>query len=224
MICPNCGYHAKDTDKFCVRCATRLVPDIEAAVENAVEEAGDAIDRTVDNAAEEAAEAVDSAVEDAVCEINEAADTIEEAAADAVNEIRDAAEAVYEPEAPAAPIMPVVPVMPIREEAPAEPVKEQPAAEPVCECSRLAKPLTTWGFVWRILLFCIPILSMIPLFVMAFASGINKNSRSFARAVLIFLLALFVIAVCAFIYLLIAYGGEAITNYVSNLYNAVLGK
>ena len=50
------------------------------------------------------------------------------------------------------------------------------------------KPLSTWSFIWRKLLFMIPIVNIIVLFVFAFAEGINKNSRSYARAALIGLL------------------------------------
>lgn len=50
------------------------------------------------------------------------------------------------------------------------------------------KPISTWGFVWRTLLFLIPIVGLIFLFVFAFADGINENSRSYARSCLILLL------------------------------------
>ena len=50
------------------------------------------------------------------------------------------------------------------------------------------RPLSTWGFIWRTLLFCIPVVSLIFLFVFAFADGINENSRSYARSWLILLL------------------------------------
>ena len=50
------------------------------------------------------------------------------------------------------------------------------------------KPLSTWSFIWRKLLFMIPIVNIVVLFVFAFAEGINKNSRSYARAALIGLL------------------------------------
>ncbi len=226
MICPNCGYQAKDTDKFCIHCATRLVPNAEAAVENAeeaVNEAEAAAEGAVDRAIEGAEEAAENAAECAGEVIEQAG----EAAQEAVSEAEEAAGEIWHeaPAAPEAPAMPIVPVMPIREEPPAEP-KAEPVTEHAqpCECDRLAKPLSTWGYIWRILLFSIPILSMIPLFVMAFARGINKNSKSFARAVLIMLLVLFVLAVCGAIYALVVFGGDAIVEYVSNVYHAVIGR
>lgn len=51
--------------------------------------------------------------------------------------------------------------------------------------SVLDKPLSVWGYIWRIFLFCIPVLCILPLFIMAFSTGINKNSKHFAAAVLI---------------------------------------
>ena len=60
------------------------------------------------------------------------------------------------------------------------------------------RPLSTWGFVWRAMLFMIPILSIVFLFIFAFADGVNENSRSYARARLIYLLIFaIVIIVCA---------------------------
>lgn len=37
------------------------------------------------------------------------------------------------------------------------------------------KPLSTWSFIWRKLLFMIPIVNIVVLFVFAFAEGINKT-------------------------------------------------
>lgn len=50
------------------------------------------------------------------------------------------------------------------------------------------KPLSAWSYIWRELIFLIPIVNIIALFIFAFAEGINKNSRSFARSRLIFAL------------------------------------
>ena len=46
-------------------------------------------------------------------------------------------------------------------------------------------PLSIWGYMWRTVLFSIPIVNIIVLFVFAFASGINKNSKNYASAMLI---------------------------------------
>lgn len=230
MICPNCGYNAKDTDRFCVKCATRLVP-IEAApvveqakaaaaaAEDSIDSIDNAVEDKIDTAVNAAEQAVNNAEARAVESINEAASAAEHAA----EEAKANAEAVFNQE-PAKPFEPPIPTaLPTAPKPAAEQVKPVIEAAQPAECSRLCKPLTTWGFIWRILLFCIPIFNMIPLFVMAFASGINKNSRSFARAVLILMLVLFALAACGIIYALAAFGTDAITNYINNLWNAIIG-
>ena len=50
------------------------------------------------------------------------------------------------------------------------------------------KPLSTWSYIWREFVFLIPIVNIVVLFILAFAEGINKNSRSFARSRLIYAL------------------------------------
>lgn len=60
------------------------------------------------------------------------------------------------------------------------------------------RPLSTWGYVWRTLLFAIPVVGLVLLFVFAFSKGVNENSRSYARSWLIYLLAaLAVVVICA---------------------------
>ncbi|MCR5610918.1 MAG: zinc ribbon domain-containing protein [Clostridiales bacterium] len=54
--------------------------------------------------------------------------------------------------------------------------------------TRIERPLSVWGFFWRTVLFAIPVVNIIPLFVFAFAPGINKNSKNYASAILILLL------------------------------------
>ncbi|MBR5948440.1 MAG: zinc-ribbon domain-containing protein [Clostridia bacterium] len=75
--------------------------------------------------------------------------------------------------------------------------KKPQRAEPAAHAQKGAKkkrdmapcrPLSTWGFIWRTLLFCIPVVNLIFLFVFAFADGINENSRSYARSWLILML------------------------------------
>lgn len=50
------------------------------------------------------------------------------------------------------------------------------------------KPLSAWSYIWREFIFLIPIVNIIVLFIFAFAEGINKNSRSFARSRLVYAL------------------------------------
>lgn len=68
---------------------------------------------------------------------------------------------------------------------------------------KYAKPLSTWSFVWREFVFMIPIINVIVLFVLAFGEGVNKNSRSFARSRLIYMLiaAIIIIASAVLVYI-----------------------
>ena len=56
------------------------------------------------------------------------------------------------------------------------------------ESDLFVKPMSTWSYIWREIIFLIPIVNIIMLFIFAFAEGINKNSRSFARSRLIYAL------------------------------------
>lgn len=77
------------------------------------------------------------------------------------------------------------------------------------------RPISTWGFVWRTLLFMIPVLGLVLMFVFAFANGINENSRSYARSALILTL-LFAIIVIAGAVLCYIYAPQ-ITNWFAQL-------
>ena len=200
MICPKCGHEAKDTDRFCVKCATKLVPsadEIEAAAEAAANEISQQ-------------EAQYMQEEPAAYE-PESPSTLNEAFS----------------EIPAAPLPETVPA--VSESYAAAPAPEAPESPEISEPVTLnkvekssgnCKPLTTWGFIWRILLFMIPIFNMIPLFVFAFASGINKNSRSFARAVLILMLIGVILVLGGIAALFVIYNGQGI---IEGLRQTLLG-
>lgn len=64
----------------------------------------------------------------------------------------------------------------------------KPVKEKVKRDMSPCKPLSTWSFVWRSLLFMIPVIGIIFMFVFAYSKGINENSKSHARSWLIFLL------------------------------------
>ena len=95
-----------------------------------------------------------------------------------------------------------------------EPVRRKRAMAP-------CKPLSTWSYIWRGVLFSIPIIGLVLLFVFAFAQGINENSRSFARAWLIKLLVGLIVVIALVIvgYImrnsLISWLGEAIRNFLN---------
>lgn len=193
MICPNCGHPAKDTDRFCVKCATKLIEDMPA------------------EAAEEIAEAAEQ-TEPFMQQSFFAEEPVRAPEPEFVPE----PEPVYAP-APEPVFVPEPAAEPARVEEPA--AAPETVEEPYKDCPSICKPLTTWGFVWRILLFCIPVFNMIPLFIMAFASGINKNSKSFARAVLLLMLISFVIALVCAAVLLFVYNWDKVADTIGTIFN-----
>ena len=209
MNCPNCGLAANENDKFCIGCGTRLrVPDapaeriapLESQIPEPIEEPAAAVEPEPAPAVEPIpAPAVESipapAVEPEPITVSEPI---------AANVVEKAEEPVFEP----APAVQTPPVEVEYEKEPAAPVM-----------NRLNRPLSTWGYVWRILLFLLPIINIVPLFVMAFSKGINRNSKHFASAVLILMLICLILCVCGLVYLLLTTDAGTINQFISNLFS-----
>ncbi|MBQ1817628.1 MAG: zinc ribbon domain-containing protein [Clostridia bacterium] len=249
MICSKCGYVAKDNDRFCIRCGSPLrmpeppvkapeavsAPEVcePAAAEPAAPAAEDKPEVPEMILAEDIPAGAEAEVKEAAAEIKEAAEPVREMP---VVEDPPMPEVPVEParaEAPAAPVIPVKPAEPVKPVIPvkpAEPVKpvEKPvkadaAAEAACEDSRLEKPLSVWGYIWRIVFFSIPVLCIIPLFIMAFSSGINKNSKHFAAAVLILKLVAVLACIGILIYILLTTDPTVISNYINQTLEKLRG-
>ncbi len=60
-------------------------------------------------------------------------------------------------------------------------------------------PLTTWGFMWTMLVTAIPLVGFVVLIVWAFSDSINRNRRNYARACLCFFLIAIGISIIAVI-------------------------
>lgn len=60
-------------------------------------------------------------------------------------------------------------------------------------------PLTTWGFMWSLIVTAIPLVGFIVILVWAFSDGINRNRRNYARACLWFLIIAVVVSMLAVI-------------------------
>ncbi|MBO4847951.1 MAG: zinc ribbon domain-containing protein [Clostridia bacterium] len=134
--------------------------------------------------------------------VPEAAEAAAPAAAAAVNEIEKFENEPVKPE-------------PRKVEFPA-PVDAEPAPE-----GKLDRPLSTWGYIWRLFLFAIPVLGLIPLFVLAFSHGVNKNSKHLASAILIMLLILVILLLAGAVVMLIFLDPMAIKEYLQNVMNAL---
>lgn len=228
MICSKCGYVSSDSDLFCIKCGTPLrKPEAEP---EAVNEADDFEPVTEPEAVEE-----DVFVPEPVQEtVSEEIEEIENNSEVPAEEVRDIPETVSadeevssaEPEAEESAEEAPVPdyfsrpvYNPVIGE---ETVKASPSAKPENKPapvtnSRLNKPLSVWGYLWRTVLFCIPVLNIIPLFVFAFSSNVNKNSKNYASAVLILMLIGLIIAV-TLVFLIITYTDHDMIQRVINQY------
>lgn len=162
MICPNCGKEAADGALFCTGCGGRL----------------DNLPKQEKMTASENSNNDDSSVMDAVFTSDAADGTHEANSENTVAENNDVAGAANDDNLKAQPANEIS----TEKDKNAAPCESAAAVQPP------VKPLSTWSFIWRKLLFMIPIVNIVALFVFAFAEGINKNSRSYARAALIGLL------------------------------------
>ncbi|MBQ1684089.1 MAG: hypothetical protein II072_01095 [Clostridia bacterium] len=102
--------------------------------------------------------------------------------------------------------------------APAVVVSKEKKKRELAPC----KPLSTWGFIWRSIVFCIPVIGIIVMFVMAFAKGINDNSKSYARSCLIFLLIAVIILIVAAVLCYIF--REPLLDWFQSFQNTLAGK
>ena len=168
MICPNCGKEAADGALFCTGCGGRL----------------DNLPKQEKMTASENSNNDDSSVMDAVFTSDAADGTHETNSGNTVAENSGVAGADENSgERMSAANDDNLKAQPANENS----TEKDKNAAP-CESAAAVKPLSTWSFIWRKLLFMIPIVNIVVLFVFAFAEGINKNSRSYARAALIGLL------------------------------------
>lgn len=159
MFCEKCGNQMPDDSKFCLSCGA------PAAGAEGVQETAPIVETVVNDVTETVAE-VSSAVE--------------------------------QPVAPAQPIAPPVPQpSPVRPEpiqaprvapqqAYVQPPQNQYYQQPSApEKPEKIAPLKTWKFIGMFILTGIPLIGFIMILVWSFSSSFNKNTKSFARAILI---------------------------------------
>lgn len=182
MFCENCGNPLPEDSKFCLSCGAKVAsaePEGQAVQETAV--AADAVQ-------------VDEAP---------AADAVVQTA----QQTAPVEQVQYEPQPkPAAPVAQPKPPQPAPQPEPSryappppapqaqtyqQPPQAQTYQQPAAPISQPAiaksdKPLPTWKFMGIMLLTGMPIVGFIMILVWSFGHSCNKNTKSFARAVLIF--------------------------------------
>lgn len=183
MFCENCGNPMPEDSKFCMSCGAKVA---------AAGPEGQAVQETA--AATETVQAVEAPAADNVFVTEQ-----QEAPAEPVQ---------YEPQPqPAAPAPQPRPVQPAPQPEPVRYAQPQPApqtqtyqqpapqpqsyqqpAAPVSQPAtvKTERPLPVWKYMGIMLLTGIPVIGLIMILVWSFGKSWNKNTRNFARAVLIF--------------------------------------
>lgn len=157
MFCEKCGNQIPDDSKFCLNCGAQN----DSA-------------QSVQDVEQEAAASTDAA----------SAATVNEAAADTQPAIAQEPE-LEQPRVQPEPVKAAPPVQPAPQPAPymgAVPPTQQYAVEPRPE---KVNPLPTWKFIGMFILNGIPVIGLIMVLVWSFGSSFNRNTKSFARAILI---------------------------------------
>lgn len=208
MTCPNCGKATYEGALFCTGCGARLNTITEAPAENA-DELNPACPPEADPSAPECAEFVcsddDKCTNPTEASAEPACDGPAEAAAEPSSASEGIADVCEPNAAPRAPIPNRVYSNPAVAPAPPSSTVPPSVAAPIKpkETQQDIRPLSTWSFIWREFIFFIPIVNIIVLFVMAFANGINVNSRSFARSRLIYMLIFTILFIAAAVFAVI---------------------
>ena len=171
MFCENCGSQMADGSKFCIACGAKAESK-EGVLDGASQEVAASVDSSAAVVQEDTSVAVSTAAVP-----HEAASKEESTAS----------------QRPAATFVP--PVVP--QTAPpqsARPVQTQPVyqqqqqevPQPFNVLNPAStKPLPVWKYIGIFILMGIPILNVIMIFVWAFGSSCNVNTRNYAKAILI---------------------------------------
>jgi hypothetical protein len=188
MYCLNCGSQMAEGSKFCISCGTKY-------------ESGEPVQET---AAQEAAVSVES-----TAAVEETAQIISQPAA--------SQPAVSQPAAP----QPVQQTAEPAQEAQSKtvppaitrPIPQQPVMsaqqqnnmiqQTVSQTAMLLKPekitpLPVWKYIGIFLIMGVPILGIVMVFVWAFGSSFNRNTKNYARAILITFLIMLVLTIVGY--------------------------
>ncbi len=174
MFCENCGSQLPEGAKFCLNCGAKA----EAA-------------ETADTAVQEAAAATDTVEVDAMTDVEDVSASAETAPVDMPDQQPAVQPGPVKPEPQPTP-QPVqaksAPQPAPRQVPPAQsyqqpaPPMEQPA---VLKKPEKVNPIPVWKFIGIILLQGIPVIGLIMILVWSFGGSFNRNTRNYARAVLV---------------------------------------
>jgi len=191
MFCENCGKQLPEGAKFCLNCGAKV--EAAAAANTAQEESAVAAD-VAEN------EAVNSAVAGAGSETAQASG---QQAAQA--EMPQAAPVQPEPEkrppqaAPAQQSPQPKPVQPSYQPQGQKPPVAQTDMYAAPKKVEKTEPLSFWKFFGMLILQWIPIIGFIMILVWSFGSSFNRNTKNYARAVLVLGIISFTLIVAGFI-------------------------
>lgn len=201
MYCLKCGSQMADGSKFCVSCGAR-VENAEPIPETVVQET--VVQETV---AQEAAVSAESAA----VVVEEMAQPAPKPVPPPIQQTSEPAQPTVQPAQPTVQPAPVSQPAPVTQPRPAvQPKPMQPAysqtapqqpAQPVQQNytnvpqtapqpampqkPEKITPLPVWKYIGIFLIMAIPIINIIMLFVWAFGSSFNRNTKNFARSFLI---------------------------------------
>jgi len=170
MFCEKCGTQMPDDSKFCLSCGA---PTGNA---EAGQEAAAAVDAVADTATE-TVEQVNPPIEPAAPSQPTPQPAAQPAPQPTPQPTAQAAQqqAYVRPAPQAAP-----------QQAPAQPMPNQYYQQPVPpQRQEKTAPLKTWKFIGMFIITGIPLIGFIMILVWSFSNAFNRNTKSFARAILI---------------------------------------
>lgn len=169
MFCEKCGNQMPDDSKFCLNCEAQN--EVAQPVQDVEQEAAAGVD-TAPAAVSEAAADAQPVVEQ------------ESAPAQVKTQVEPVKAAPPVQEAPPVKPAPQTSNVPPAGQAYQQPVPptQQYVVEPKPE---KVNPLATWKFIGMFILNGIPVIGLIMVLVWSFSSSFNRNTKSFARAILI---------------------------------------
>lgn len=201
MYCLNCGSQMAEGSKFCISCGSKYEKS-EPVQETAAQEAAASVESTavVEEIAETAPQpAAPQPVQQTVPQPaapQPVQQTVSQpAASQPVQQAAQPAQATQprtEQSAFAQPA-PKPPVQPVQQQNHMN-GPQQTVPQPVMPLKpEKVTPLPVWKYIGIFLIMGIPILGIVMLFVWAFGSSFNRNTKNYARAVLIFSLIMLIL-------------------------------